>query len=76
MAAMSVECWFNDRRAEDIERCHGWLEWRKALKTGIPGWKWRETKPQGSGRSKPLRTRETSRADGVGEANRRADYPG
>jgi hypothetical protein len=34
---MSVRCWFNGKRAEGIERCHGWLEWRKALKTGILG---------------------------------------
>lgn len=37
MAAMSAGCWFNGKRAEGIERCHGWLEWRKALKTRILG---------------------------------------
>jgi len=37
LAAMLIGCWFNGMRAVDIERCHGWLEWRKALKTGIPG---------------------------------------
>lgn len=36
-AVMLAECWFNNKRAEGIERCHGWLEWRKALKTRIPG---------------------------------------
>lgn len=37
LAVMSAGCWFNDKRAEGVERRHGWLEWRKALKTGIPG---------------------------------------
>lgn len=31
-AVMSAACWLNVKRAEDIERCHGWLEWIKALK--------------------------------------------
>lgn len=34
----------------------------------------RETKPQGSGGSKPLRARETLRADGVGQVSQRADH--
>jgi hypothetical protein len=36
-AVMSAWCWFNGKRAEGVERRHGWLEWRKALRTGIPG---------------------------------------
>jgi hypothetical protein len=31
LAAMSAGCWLNGKRAEDVERRHGWLEWRKAL---------------------------------------------
>lgn len=37
LAVMLAGCWFNGKRAEGIERCHGWLEWRKALKTRILG---------------------------------------